>query len=156
MRGSFVRCVRLRSHPLYIVLLPFMGGSGPVFGRLQGLFPCPGSTAALLPVGAPNASLSPDRDIFVLVCWFTFQGAISFFAKEKSRYIRVMYRPHRQKGRLPPWEVQHLTSYVIGFEKIQRFFDLVIRSILPTRSTALDSTTIPASGRSKKVYAVGA
>ena len=49
-------------HVLLLYLLPVMGG------RLQGLFPCPGSSAALLPVGAPNASLSPGRDIFVLVC----------------------------------------------------------------------------------------
>jgi len=55
-------------HVLLLYLLPVMGGSAPACGRLQGLFPCPGSTAALLPVGAPNASLSPGRDIFILVC----------------------------------------------------------------------------------------
>jgi hypothetical protein len=48
------------------------------------VFHCAGISTVLLLVGAHYAALFPGRGIFILVCSFTCQGAISFLTKQKK------------------------------------------------------------------------
>ena len=80
--------------------------------RLQGLFAAPVFPRRYCSVGAHNASLCPGRGIFAPVCWFTFQGAISFFDKtKKPTHMEVVSAPLPQ-GSLPPIGSVHFIPYI--------------------------------------------
>lgn len=80
--------------------------------RLQGLFTAPVFSRRYCSVGALNAALLPGRCIFVPVCWFTFQGAISFFDKtKKPTHMEVVSAP-LPWGSLPPIGSVHFIPYI--------------------------------------------
>ena len=51
--------------------------TAPFFFAGFKVFHCPGISTALLPVGALHAALLPGRGIFILVCSFSCQGAVT-------------------------------------------------------------------------------
>ena len=51
--------------------------TAPFFFAGFKVFHCPGIPTALLPVGAHYAALLPGRGIFILVCSFSCQGAVT-------------------------------------------------------------------------------
>ena len=96
------------TEPILLIVVPL---SRPIC-RLQGLFTAPVFPRRYCSVDAHNAALLPGRGIFVPVCWFTFQGAISFFDKtKKPTHMEVVSAP-LPWGSLPPIGSVHFIPYI--------------------------------------------